>query len=121
VRRLSALLMEGDESVLGEYEMWENRMANHPEYLAERAADVEAFFATHAEANNEALEITRRFLPPNIWTTNHASFAQVAFFLPEKLVKHLWDNKILWWTRLDPKEIAKIHVADLRSKCVAIK
>jgi predicted lipoprotein len=108
--------MEGDESVLAEYEQWEKRMATHPEYLAERAADVAAFFATHKAANAAALDTTRRFLPPNIWTTNHASFAQAAFFLPDKLVKHLWENKVLWWTRLDPKEIAKIHVADLRSK-----
>ena len=36
--------------------------------------------------------------------------------LPEKLVQHLWATKVLWWTRLEPKLVAKIHIADLRSK-----
>ena len=43
VRRLSSLLMEGNEEpeVLAEYEKWEQLMSSHPEYLAERAADLQ--------------------------------------------------------------------------------
>ena len=46
VRRLSSLLMEGNEEpeVLAEYEKWEQLMSSHPEYLAERAADLQVSF-----------------------------------------------------------------------------
>ena len=110
--------MEGDETHLGEYEKWEAALVDHPEYQAETLAELESFEKKHAARNAASLVATRRFLPPNIWTTTFKDFKRAAFHLPEKLVKHLWENKILWWTRLHPRYIAKIHIADLRSKCV---
>ena len=76
---------------------------------------------THAERNASALDEMKRFLPPNIWTTSYQVFKEVAaHVMPEKLVQHLWANKVLWWTRLDPTLIAKIHIADLRSKYLIV-
>ena len=38
------------------------------------------------------------------------------FRIPDKLVKHIWDNQVLWWVRVEPAFVASLHIADLRSK-----
>ena len=79
MRRLSALLMEGDETHLGEYEKWEAALVDHPEYQAETLAELESFEKKHAARNAASLVATRRFLPPNIWTTTFKDFKRAAF------------------------------------------
>ena len=61
-------LMDGDESVetAKEYEKWEALLGAHPDYQAERLAELQDFLDKHAARNAAALDATRRFLPPNV-------------------------------------------------------
>jgi len=120
VRRLSSALMSGDApaETVAEYDKWETIMAAHPEYLAERRADLDDFLAKHEDRNLTALDTIRRFVPHDIWEISFQTFSASAENMPEKLIKHIWDNKILWWVRLQSKCIAKVHIADLRSKYI---
>ena len=40
--------------------------------------------------------------------------------MPEALLKRLWDKRVLWFVRMQPTAIAKLHMADLATKYLEV-
>lgn len=41
--------------------------------------------------------------------------------MPEPLLKRLWEKRVLWFVRMQPTAIAKLHMADLATKYTQAK
>lgn len=39
--------------------------------------------------------------------------------MPEAVLKRLWDKRVLWFVRMQPTAIAKLHMADLATKYIS--
>jgi hypothetical protein len=64
----------------------------------------------------EALTKLRGVVPPDILRTTRRHLEAAG--MPEPLLKRLWDKRVLWFVRMQPTAIAKLHMADLATKYV---
>ena len=39
--------------------------------------------------------------------------------MPDAMLKRLWDKRVLWFVRMQPTAIAKLHMADLATKYIS--
>ena len=62
----------------------------------------------------EALTKLRGVVPPDILRTTRRHLEAAG--MPEPLLKRLWDKRVLWFVRMQPTAIAKLHMADLATK-----
>lgn len=53
-------------------------------------------------------------VPPDILRTTRRHLEAAG--MPEALLKRLWDKRVLWFVRMQPTSIAKLHMADLATK-----
>jgi hypothetical protein len=56
-------------------------------------------------------------VPPDIVRTTRQHLEAAG--MPEGLVKRLWDKRVLWFVRMQPTAIAKLHMADLATKYIS--
>ena len=101
IRRLSVTLMsgDGDAQTQTEFDKWDQVIRQHPEYIMEQENAYLELKSEHAKANDKALETTRRFLPPGVFTTTFQAFKDsVKLVLPEKLVS-VWPMAFKFQTR----------------------
>ena len=75
---------------------------------------IQRFETIQAPKNREAYALMRRFVPPDI--TRSSVSKMVGEGLPEAIAQRLWRCRSLWLVCLAAEDIAKIHIADLRSK-----
>ncbi|KAH8049235.1 hypothetical protein JL722_12035 [Aureococcus anophagefferens] len=117
LRAAAARLLGGDGSLEDEREMerWDAFLRVHPEKAAEEARAAAAWRRDHAAANAAALRVVRGFVPPAMTSTG-ASLAQLEGRLPKAAAKRVFANPALWLTRASKGAIAKVHIADLRSR-----
>ncbi|EGB07893.1 hypothetical protein AURANDRAFT_64471 [Aureococcus anophagefferens] len=117
LRAAAARLLGGDGSLEDEREMerWDAFLRVHPEKAAEEARAAAAWRRDHAPANAAALRVVRGFVPPAMTSTG-ASLAQLEGRLPKAAAKRVFANPALWLTRASKGAIAKVHIADLRSR-----
>jgi hypothetical protein len=114
LRACAEKLMEGDESAQGEFDLWDRRISTHPDHLAEEArkmAEWENLERPHFAA---ALEQLRALIPATILRSSRAALESSG--MPAKLSQRLWEKRVLWFVRMQPAAIAKVHFADLSTK-----
>ncbi|GMH92820.1 hypothetical protein TL16_g12462, partial [Triparma laevis f. inornata] len=132
VRLRAALtkLMEGDEKAQDDFDKWDKYIANHPDHIKQKLEEERAWAERNKEPNEEALKIIRTFVPPDIYCSNlkglKKHFILTRRFaprqcssqerMPEKIAERIFARKILWLTRSPPESIAKIHIAELKTK-----
>ena len=75
---------------------------------------IQHFETIQAPKNREAYALMRRFVPPDITRSSVAKM--VGEGLPDAIAQRLWRCRSLWLVCLATEDIAKIHIADLRSK-----
>lgn len=111
-------LMGGDEASLVEYEKWSSFVENHPAQKAAAAAAAEAWERENEGPNAAAVREMRRVVPLEIASLSQAELVNERG-MPPKLARRLFENKVLWFVRTDPKLIAKLHIAELNGKYAA--
>ena len=107
-------MMAGDESAQKEFDLWDKRISTHPDHLAEEARKLAEWEARERPFFKAALENLRQLIPATILRSTRASLEESG--MPAALSKRLWEKRVLWFVRMQPKAIAKLHFADLSTK-----
>lgn len=76
--------------------------------------EIEAYEMAQKPKYEEAYSMMREFIPLDIYKMDLKKLIQRG--LPEEIAHRIWDIKILWLICTHPDDIAKIHLADFRSK-----
>lgn len=84
----------------------------HPDYLAEKEAERQAWLAEFKPYAEESLATMRGFITPDIFSTTESALVQEAH-LPAGLAKRILNKKCLWLVRMTAKDIERLHEADL--------
>ena len=114
LRAAAERLMAGDESAQKEFDLWDKRISTHPDHLAEEARKLAEWEARERPFFKAALENLRQLIPATILRSTRASLEDSG--MPAALSKRLWEKRVLWFVRMQPKAIAKLHFADLSTK-----
>ena len=114
LREYAERLMEGDESVQNEFDRWDQRISTHPDHLAAEAKKLAEWEARERPKFAEALTKLRLLVPPHILRCTRGALEDAG--MPGDLTKRLWEKRCLWFVRMQPKVIAKMHMADLATK-----
>lgn len=114
LREALEILMGGDESALESFEKWSSFVENHPEQRAAAAAAAMAWERSNAQPNAAAVQEMRRVVPLDVASVSKKEL--IGRGVHPKLARRLFEKKVLWFVRMDPKLIAKLHVADLNVK-----
>ena len=111
LRTMTERLMNGDVSAEKEYEKLSQAMNLHPDYIKEQEAEAERWENEQMPKCQEALATMRGYIPPNI--TNVGKKNLLAMGVPQDIVVRVFSKKVLWIVRKDPRDVAKLHSADL--------
>jgi len=109
-----AKLLKGDESATEDCEKWGVIVESHPETKIKKENEAREWLKQNQRPNEEALRLMRSFIPPDIRSCSKAQLE--ARGVPEKIAKRVFDKKALWFCRMDPAFISKMHAAVLCSK-----
>lgn len=111
LRTMTEKLMNGDVSAEKEYETLSKAMHLHPDYIKEQEAEAARWESEQIAKCQEALATMRGYIPPNI--TNVGKKDLLAMGVPQDIVERVFSKKVLWIVRKDPRDVAKLHSADL--------
>ncbi|KAG5177834.1 hypothetical protein JKP88DRAFT_133470, partial [Tribonema minus] len=106
-------LMAGDESAEKDIDRWDKTIRMHPDYAKEQEERAKQWEADNLAANQQALALMRKFVPPDIGASSIAKMA--AEGVPAVAAKRIWKVKVLHWVRWHPDDIKKVHIADLQT------
>ena len=106
-------LFAGDASAEIDVDKLDQAVQSHPDYALEKKREREDWDAANAEANEKALMILRRCVPPE---PSSWSLARLEEKLPAKLAKRIFRKRALHLVRMAPSRIAKLHIVELRGK-----
>mmetsp|Transcript_12262 Transcript_12262/g.18578 ORF Transcript_12262/g.18578 Transcript_12262/m.18578 type:complete len:1713 (+) Transcript_12262:153-5291(+) len=107
-------LMEGDEEAEKEVDKWDKAIRMNPEYQKELEDKAREWEEQNRQMNLDCLQIMRRLVPPDVQQTSVQKMMQEG--LPKSIAARVWTKKALWFVRMHPDDIKRIHIADLRTK-----
>ena len=107
-------LMSGEESAEADIEKWDKAIRLNPEYQAEMLEKARKWEEDERPANEACLRQMRGIVPVDVRQISSATMQEQG--LPKKVAQRIWQKKILWFVCSHTEDIARIHVADLRTK-----
>ncbi|KAJ1448806.1 hypothetical protein M885DRAFT_128508 [Pelagophyceae sp. CCMP2097] len=118
-RRLTVALtalMAGDESATEEFDKWDRYVSLHPDHRKALEEEASAWEAAEKPLLEEAQRRCRTFVPPDVFALGTSVEGLVEAGVPQTVAKRIFQTPAVWLVRAQPQFIARLHVADLRSK-----
>lgn len=114
-KALEAVLNDDSFFNLQEVDKWDDFIKNHPKYIEEQLQENKLWADNAIESGQSAIEEQKKYIPENIF--NNASVINLQKTgLSVNLATRIMRNRALWLIRMDTKDIASVHIADLKFK-----
>ncbi|KAJ8604927.1 hypothetical protein CTAYLR_004336 [Chrysophaeum taylorii] len=117
LRKATLRVLESD-SPAAERELckWDVFVGCHPRHLEEQLANQAAWHRENSAANALCRRVVAGFVPPEVMARGASKKALRLAGLEPAAVKRVFETPALWLTRAPPTLVARVHVADLRSR-----
>jgi hypothetical protein len=109
-------LMAGDETASDEFDKWDRYVSLHPEHRRALEDEAAAWEAAERPLLLAAQRVCRTLVPPDVFAKGTSIEALAEAGLPHSVAKRVFLTPAIWLVRAPPAFIARLHVADLRSK-----
>tara|TARA_B100001769_G_scaffold271521_1_gene264432 strand:+ start:3258 stop:4193 length:936 start_codon:yes stop_codon:yes gene_type:complete len=115
IKALEACIEDDSFFNLQEVDKWDDFIKNHPKYIEEQVQKNKLWVEDAMERGKDAIEEQKKYIPENIF--DNASVVNLQNKgLSLNLATRIMRNRALWLIRMDVKDIANVHIADLKFK-----
>ena len=115
IKALEASFEDDSFFNLQEVDKWDDFVKNHPKYIEEQVQKNKLWVEDAMERGKAAIEEQKKYIPENIF--DNASVVNLQKKgLSLNLATRIMRNRSLWLIRMDFKDIANVHIADLKYK-----
>lgn len=112
---LEAVIKEDSFFNLKEVEKWDDFIKNHPQFIKEQKEENKIWEANAHAAAAEARNEQKKYIPEDIF--KNASIINLNNYgVSKTLATRIMRNRALWLVRMDKKDVANVHIADLKFK-----
>ena len=115
IKALEASFEDDSFFNLQEVDKWDDFVKNHPKYIEEQVQKNKLWVEDAMARGKAAIEEQKKYIPENIF--DNASVVNLQKKgLSLNLATRIMRNRSLWLIRMDFKDIANVHIADLKYK-----
>tara|TARA_B100001996_G_scaffold155822_1_gene118654 strand:+ start:1670 stop:2626 length:957 start_codon:yes stop_codon:yes gene_type:complete len=112
---LEAVIKEDSFLNLKEVEKWDEFIKNHPQFIKEQKEENKIWEANAQVAAEKARNEQKKYIPEDIF--KNASIINLNNYgVSKNLATRIMRNRALWLVRMDKKDVANVHIADLKFK-----
>jgi hypothetical protein len=107
-------LMAGDMKAEADLERLDQLIKIHPDYIKEEEEKQKAWEAKEGPKCDEARNAIRGVVPVDVFSLTQTQLVEKE--VPQEIARRIFTKRVLWFVRMDPEDISKLHAADLNTK-----
>jgi hypothetical protein len=107
-------VVAGDTKAENEVERLHQLIQIHPDHVKEEEEKQKTWEANEGPKCDEARNAIRGVVPVDVFSLTQTQLEDKN--VPQEIARRIFTKQVLWFVRMDPEDIAKLHAADLNTK-----